>query len=252
MVPNARPAAPPSPSPSAGRPVAAQALLLAFTLTPSVARGVAGPAPAPAAISLERDLALAVFWSLLVGWAFCGAIFLFRKRPPKAPERTRDRTAMIGLALEAAAFAVVWSRQRPPGSPFLGIGLGVEIAIGVVALALLVGSLVLTQAAVRRLGKQWSIAARLVDSHELITDGPYGLVRHPIYTGLFGMLIATGLAVSRWPFLLAGAALYWIGTVIRTHAEERLLRGAFGTAYDDYARRVPALIPWRLGARSGP
>jgi protein-S-isoprenylcysteine O-methyltransferase Ste14 len=87
----------------------------------------------------------------------------------------------------------------------------------------------------------------------LVTDGPYALVRHPIYTGMFGMLLATGLAVSRWHFLLAGAGLYWLGTVIRTRVEERLLRSAFGAAYDDYARRVPALIPLpRARAASGP
>jgi protein-S-isoprenylcysteine O-methyltransferase Ste14 len=49
----------------------------------------------------------------------------------------------------------------------------------------------LTGSAVCALGKQWSIAARVVEGHELITDGPYRIVRHPIYAGMLGLLVAT-------------------------------------------------------------
>jgi protein-S-isoprenylcysteine O-methyltransferase Ste14 len=48
--------------------------------------------------------------------------------------------------------------------------------------------------AVRTLGRQWSLVARLADQHELITTGPYAAVRDPIYTALFGLLLATGVA----------------------------------------------------------
>jgi len=48
-------------------------------------------------------------------------------------------------------------------------------------------------AAVQRLGKQWSIAARVTEDHELVTEGPYRIVRNPIYTGMFGMMVATAI-----------------------------------------------------------
>ncbi len=99
----------------------------------------------------------------------------------------------------------------------------------------------------RTLGKQLSLAARVVENHELITSGPYGIVRHPIYTGMFGLTMATGLALSAWQALAAGAAIFVLGTWIRIATEERLLRSVFGDAYDQYARRVPAFIP---GARA--
>jgi protein-S-isoprenylcysteine O-methyltransferase Ste14 len=102
-------------------------------------------------------------------------------------------------------------------------------------------------ASVRRLGKQWSLEARLTEGHQLITDGPYGLVRHPIYTGLLGMLIATGLALSLPSVIVVAVLIYLAATLWRTRMEERLLREAFPEEYAAYAARVPALIPqpWR-------
>ncbi len=68
-------------------------------------------------------------------------------------------------------------------------------------------------------------------------------MRHPIYTGMLGMILATGLAASHWAGLIAGLVVFWAGTLIRVRSEERLLRAAFGAEYDDYARRVPAVLP---------
>ncbi len=63
---------------------------------------------------------------------------------------------------------------------------------------------------------------------------------------MLGVLIADGLVFGTWYSLLAGLAIYWIGTVLRTRREEALLRQTFGAAYDDYARRVPPLVPGLL------
>jgi protein-S-isoprenylcysteine O-methyltransferase Ste14 len=68
-------------------------------------------------------------------------------------------------------------------------------------------------------------------------------VRNPIYTGMLGMMVATGLAVTQWWALLVAIVVFLAGTYIRVRIEERLLRGQFGSAFDDYTRRVPAVIP---------
>jgi protein-S-isoprenylcysteine O-methyltransferase Ste14 len=97
--------------------------------------------------------------------------------------------------------------------------------------------------AVKMLGKEWSITARMVQDHKLATKGPYARVRHPIYTGMLGMLVATGLAISSWSVLVAAIVVFAIGTWIRVRSEERLLRETFGPQFEEYARRVPAVIP---------
>jgi len=98
-------------------------------------------------------------------------------------------------------------------------------------------------AAIRTLGEQWSLAARVVEGHKLVTKGPYSIVRNPIYTGMFGMLLATGLAVSHWIGLVIAIVIFAIGTFIRVRSEERLLREMFGSEFDEYARKVRAVIP---------
>ena len=61
-----------------------------------------------------------------------------------------------------------------------------------------------------------------------------------------GQTLSTALTLTHPLTIVPAVALFVIGTLVRTHAEERLLRSAFGGAYDDYARKVPTLIPWRL------
>jgi protein-S-isoprenylcysteine O-methyltransferase Ste14 len=111
-------------------------------------------------------------------------------------------------------------------------------------MTLAVGAVWFCAASIRALGQQWSLAARIVEGHKLVTEGPYSIVRNPIYTGMLGMLLATGLAVSHWIGLVFAIAMYTIGTVIRVRSEERLLREMFGREFDEYARNVRAVIPY--------
>ena len=93
------------------------------------------------------------------------------------------------------------------------------------------------------LGTMWSSVPLQRTGHELRTTGPYAITRHPIYTAIISMLIGTALldGVGVWlPFLLAAVS----GLVFKLRAEERLMRAAFGDAYREYAKRVPALVPW--------
>ena len=96
-----------------------------------------------------------------------------------------------------------------------------------------------------RLAGNWSSDVTLKRDHELIVDGPYRWVRHPIYTGILVALIGTGLAVGEWraavAVVLAGAA-WWRKLTI----EEGVMRRQFGDAYIRYAGRTRALIPFVL------
>jgi protein-S-isoprenylcysteine O-methyltransferase Ste14 len=190
------------------------------------------------------------FWPTLVvaivvaAWFVFGILFFARKRPPAAPESKRERTAILGIALQGASYGIAWSVHRPFFSPIVALSRPLEIALAVFTMLVAVGSVWFVSAAIRTLGKQWSLAARLIEGHKLITEGPYRLVRNPIYTGMFGLLLATGLAVSHWVGLLIAIVVYAVGTVVRVRSEEKLLRGAFGAEFDSYARRVPAVIPF--------
>ena len=147
----------------------------------------------------------------------------------------RDPRSMWGLALEGVAFAVIWSfmRRQPPTV--------YEAIAGFVVAGF---SVLLGGAAIRELGSHWRVKAVVTADHELIQTGPYAVVRHPIYTSLLGMLLATGLIVTQLTALAVAVIIYVIGTEIRVHAEETLLRRRFGPAFEVYRSRVKAYIPY--------
>jgi protein-S-isoprenylcysteine O-methyltransferase Ste14 len=186
------------------------------------------------------------FGVVMASWFVFATVFLvfLRRKPPSAPDSKRERTSIIGIALQGLSYAIVWSIHRPGFTPIAPLGKPFEIAVAVLAMAGAIGSVWFVATAVRTLGKQWSLAARVLEGHKLITAGPYNVVRNPIYTGMFGMLLATGLAVSHWIGLIIGVVVFMLGTAVRVRSEEKLLREMFGEQFEAYARKVPAVVPF--------
>ena len=188
---------------------------------------------------------LAAFAAVMVCWLIFGLVFLLRmlKQARGIRETRRNPRAAVGMVLQAAGYWVMWLSPRHPLVPIIIMPLWLDILVGVIAVVIAAVSVWLVVAAVRALGRQWAVRARLVEGHKLITSGPYGLVRNPIYSGMTGMLLATGLVLTRWPEFLIAIAIFVTGTLIRVHSEESLLREAFGAEFESYTHRVPALIP---------
>ena len=180
---------------------------------------------------------------MVLCWLVLASVHLYRKKPWKTPALKLDWTSMVGFAAICVTFVIValWRRER--FTPIVQLGVPIEIALKAATIALGFGSVWINLAALRTLGKQWTVAAKLVEGHRLVTEGLYGVVRHPIYDANFMLLLATGLAFSRLCALLLAILLFWIGAAIRIRSEEKLLREAFGQEFEAYARRVPALFP---------
>jgi protein-S-isoprenylcysteine O-methyltransferase Ste14 len=126
----------------------------------------------------------------------------------------------------------------------------VQAVMALVAVGLAVLTVWLVAQSVRTLGKQWALVAHVVEGHQLITSGPYRIVRHPIYSGMFMIMIATALVISHWLGLIVSTAFYTAGTVWRINIEEKLLIETFGSQYEEYKRKVPAFVPWKLATQS--
>lgn len=188
-------------------------------------------------------LQLPTFWIVITCWLAFAAVFLLRKRPPSVEQRTRSNASVVGIVLVGVGYWIVWSGRRRVGTSIVDFGPLVAYALDAVAVVMAIGSVWLTMAAIRTLGKQWNLRAAVVEGHALITAGPYATVRHPVYVGMLGLLVATGLAQSRWWALVAGLAVAVVGTVVRMREEERLLRAEFGETFEAYRARVPALLP---------
>lgn len=99
------------------------------------------------------------------------------------------------------------------------------------------------------LGALWSGSVTTKAEHRVVDTGPYGIVRHPIYTGLLLSLYATTAAKGTVPGV-AGAAILTLGVWMKARLEERWLSDELGAeAYARYRRRVPMLLPF--GPRRG-
>ena len=190
----------------------------------------------------NMNLAAVVFAIVMVCWCVFASTFLLRRKPAAAPDQKRDPRSIPGVLLQALSYMIVWAVHRPLFSAFIPSRTA-AIILGLFAVAVAIASVVFVITAVRTLGKEWSITARVVAGHKLATQGPYDLVRHPIYTGMLGMLLATGIAVSYWAALVIAIAVFLIGTIIRIRSEERLLQEIFGTEFKKYAEKTPALLP---------
>jgi protein-S-isoprenylcysteine O-methyltransferase Ste14 len=94
------------------------------------------------------------------------------------------------------------------------------------------------------LARNWSAMVTLKEDHTLIRKGPYSLVRHPIYTGIYAGMIGTALAIGELRAFLP--LLNIIPIWIKMNSEEALMLKAFPNEYPDYQKNVRRLVPWLI------
>jgi protein-S-isoprenylcysteine O-methyltransferase Ste14 len=170
-------------------------------------------------------VALSILWALP---------FIRKYAVPREKAVAKDTSARWGIILQAFSKIVLWIMPAPY-VPAWRIALGILFGIvGIVA----------ARSAIRHLDKQWRLDAALSADHQLIRTGPYAVLRHPIYAGMFAMQFAVGLLLAQWPAFAAGIVLYVAGTEIRVRSEENLLRSRFGEEFDVWARQARAYIPF--------
>lgn len=133
--------------------------------------------------------------------------------------------------------------------PYLVIALhpGPEIAVpGAlkwVGLTLSVGGVAFALWSIAVLGRHYDLILEVHEGHELVRTGPYGIVRHPVYTGLAVHFVGASLATGNLLLITGTLLVSFPAFYLRARAEEALLRERFGAEYDDYARQVSMLVP---------
>lgn len=106
--------------------------------------------------------------------------------------------------------------------------------------ALLLAGMAVRHWSMRTLGRFHQTRVTIQADHEIVTEGPYRLVRHPMYLGSALAFLGVGLALGTWPGLL----LVFFGTLFavlrRIQVEERALLTDIG---DSYAQGRARLVP---------
>jgi protein-S-isoprenylcysteine O-methyltransferase Ste14 len=180
-------------------------------------------------------IATSACWGLVIVTWIAGALYWGRN---SQRGRQRPRRALWGIGLVGGSILVSRLAWQEVGW-LTDHSRWIELP----GLVLLVSSTAFTIWARLRLGRMWSASPDVLQAHhELRTDGPYAITRHPIYTGLAGMLLGTvllnGLGVSL-VFLVAGAVFL----ATRIPIEEHLMGETFPDEYARYRKRVPLLVP---------
>lgn len=155
---------------------------------------------------------------------------------------SRSRRLAIRLLLPAAGGLIIWQLAYSDPLP-----LALPETIRSVAMA--IGQIIFWSSVAlafwsrETIGRHWAHAAeyQVVSEQELVTNGPYRYMRHPIYTALLGIFTGAQLWLSSW-LLLLSLPLY---AFIRWQAarEEELLADTFGQEYERYRRSAGMVLP---------
>ena len=190
--------------------------------------------------ALSALLHRTLFPILWVGWA--GYWWLSSRDVKPTTRRESVVSGWLHLGPLMIAAALLWSRHLPSSwltRRFMPAG---DWAFWTGA-ALTLAALLFAAWARRHIGRNWSATVTLKQGHELVTSGPYALVRHPIYTGLLFAFAGSALALGEWRGIVAvGIAFASLWRKLRL--EERWMRERFGADYEAYARRVKTLVPF--------
>jgi protein-S-isoprenylcysteine O-methyltransferase Ste14 len=92
------------------------------------------------------------------------------------------------------------------------------------------------------LGSNWSGVVTLKENHELIRNGPYRWIRHPIYTGMLVSFAGTAIVDGRLRGWL-GLAIVWVTFYFKARREERFLREEFGPRFAEHTRKTGMFLP---------
>jgi len=191
---------------------------------------------------LRTDNLVQPLWvsmALVVGFSLYWTAAAKNSAPVKSSEHwasTALHQLLINVALLLLFLRIPGLTGRwLPSSPFLA-PVGIAIQAGATLLAIW---------ARRHLGRNWSAEVSAKVDHQLIRSGPYKMLRHPIYTAMFGIYSGVAIASGEW-HALAGVGLLAIAYSRKIMLEEQTMRRVFGTEYDAYRHDSWALIPWVL------
>jgi protein-S-isoprenylcysteine O-methyltransferase Ste14 len=167
------------------------------------------------------------------------------------PEQRFERLMwLVWVPLVAAWIALPYLALTMPDAPWALPAFATReplyAALRWLAAPLAVACLALTIRCWARMGKDWRMDVSVAAKTELITDGPFRRIRHPIYAFSILLMLCSAAIVPTAP-MLAVAVVHVALMNLKAHNEERHLRACHGDAYERYAQRTGRFFP-RFGS----
>jgi len=142
-------------------------------------------------------------------------------------------TVYLGIAAALAIARVPALRVYANNWWTLGLGVGI----------VLVGA-ALRDWAILSLGRYSRREVTIEPGQRIVRRGPYRVLRHPSYTGIFLIFAGFGLAFGSWVSAAVALLIVFAGMRPRIWVEERALSQAFGADYEDYANSTARVLPY--------
>jgi protein-S-isoprenylcysteine O-methyltransferase Ste14 len=185
----------------------------------------------------EHALTLAKWcWFL---WAAIWFVLMFWHKRVKQRETADERIRHIAPML--IGFWLLFGRVRST-SWFERIVISQTPAVLWSGLALTALGVLISVWARLVLGSNWSGVVTLKENHELIRNGPYRWIRHPIYTGILVSFAGTAIVDGRLRGWL-GLAIVWVTFYFKARREEQFLRQEFGDRFEQHKRKTGMFLP---------
>jgi protein-S-isoprenylcysteine O-methyltransferase Ste14 len=184
---------------------------------------------------LSKQMPAYLYFLLVFGTAFWGTPFFLVRNKGQAVVK-RDKRGRWGILLQCLAYSILWQGRFWEGPPVWW-----RVAA---SCALFMISCIVSWTAARALDRQFRFDAALDSAHTLVRSGPYRYVRHPIYTSMLCILLATGSIVSPLRLMLVSIVVFLCGALIRIRIEDGLLESQFGPEFVNYRQHVPAMLPF--------
>jgi protein-S-isoprenylcysteine O-methyltransferase Ste14 len=181
---------------------------------------------------------VAGLWTVL--WLFWLVAALATKRNV---QRQSSASSLVQSVPVIAAFFLLFARHMWPHWLHWRFFPESDTALLWIGLALTAAGIGFAIWARLWIGRNWSSSITIKEQHELIQNGPYRFVRHPIYSGLLLAFLGTAIVHGEVRGLV-GFPLVVLGWGLKLRMEETFMVQQFGNAYLDYKQRVKALVPF--------
>jgi protein-S-isoprenylcysteine O-methyltransferase Ste14 len=176
-------------------------------------------------------------------WFLLAVVWVLGLLNTKADARTQSiGSRVLETGLGVLAFSLVFTHYFRSGWPALSFAQPSPIT-GAVGLFLVLIGISFAIWARLQLGGNWSATVSVKEGHTLIRQGPYTVVRHPIYSGLLLALLGVAIIVGEVRGLM-GVVVFFIALWLKSSMEERFMLEEFGVEYRSYQQRTKALVPY--------
>ncbi|MGD8328257.1 MAG: isoprenylcysteine carboxylmethyltransferase family protein [Gemmatimonadales bacterium] len=177
---------------------------------------------------------------LMVVWAVAETSLMIRTRARRGTARqgARGSAWIVWTVIAFSIGGALWAQASP--APRFPVQQAVCVWTG---LAVMLSGMVVRLAAIRQLGRYFSVDVAIQREHRVIRSGLYAHLRHPSYTGMLLAFLGLGIALGNW-LSLALAALPTTAVVLyRIGVEEQALAHEFGDEYQRYREQTSRLVP---------